>query len=79
MRVLRVVGGMLLLWFVFLTSPAYPWGFAVHAHLADRLNKPEGDRNLNEMYGAMAPDMFNFRFDLPVYGEGEIYFQLHYY
>ncbi len=54
-------------------------GFAVHAHLADRLNKSGGARNLNEMYGAMAPDMFNFRFDLPVYGDGEIYFQLHYY
>ncbi len=26
MRMLRMSGGMLLLWLVFLTSPAYPWG-----------------------------------------------------
>ncbi len=59
-------------------STAYPWGFAAHAYLAHWLNKQEGDRDLNEIYGAMAPDMFNFRFDLPVYGDGEIYQQLHY-
>jgi hypothetical protein len=70
---------MLVVWLVFLASTAYPWGFATHACLAHWLNKQQGQRDFNEMYGAMAPDMFNFRFDLPVYGDGEIYFQLHYY
>ena len=78
MRPLRVAVGTVAVWLLFLVSTAYPWGLAAHAYLAHWLNKPEGDRDLNAIYGAMAPDMFNFRFDLPVYGEGEIYFQFHY-
>ena len=73
----RVAVGMLAVWLVFLASTAYPWGFATHAYLAHWLNKQEGQRDLNEMYGSMTPDMFNFRFDLPVYGPGQIYDQLH--
>jgi len=59
-------------------SVAYPWGYAGHAYIAAKLNKQLGQRNENEVYGAMAPDLFNFSFDLPVYAPGGPYYQLHY-
>ena len=33
------------------------WSPATHAHIADEIGKPFGLRNLNEIYGAMAPDV----------------------
>jgi len=59
-------------------SVAYPWGYANHAYVAGELNKRLGERNENEVYGAMAPDMFNFSFGVPVYADGGLYYQLHY-
>lgn len=70
--------GLVVVLVVALASSAYPWGYATHAYIANLLNKKVGQRNLNEIYGAMAPDMFNLRFDLPVYGEGGLYSWTHY-
>jgi hypothetical protein len=58
-------------------APAYPWGYGTHAYIADRVHKQEGDRNFNEIYGSLTPDMFNYSFDLPVYEPGGIYEQFH--
>jgi len=41
---------------------AYGWGSAVHAYIDDHIGKKAPVRNLNEVYGAMAPDTFNFLF-----------------
>jgi hypothetical protein len=41
---------------------AYGWGSATHAYIDDHIGKKGPVRNLNEMYGAMAPDVFNFLF-----------------
>lgn len=44
---------------------AFAWGFAVHTYVADRIGKPDGDPNLNEVYGATLPDLFNYAFAMP--------------
>jgi len=72
------IAGMVVVLVLAFSSSAYPWGYATHAYIAHLLNKKAGQRNLNEIYGAMAPDLFNFRFDLPVMGEGGLYFWTHY-
>ena len=41
---------------------AYGWGSATHAYIDDHLGKKGPVKNLNEIYGAMAPDVFNFLF-----------------
>jgi hypothetical protein len=52
---------------VFLPSIAFPWGSATHAYIDDNLGKKWGLKNMDEIYGGMAPDIFNFMFDKPVY------------
>ncbi len=41
------------------------WGPGVHAYIADQLGKKAGWKNVDEMYGAMAPDVVNYMFDSP--------------
>jgi hypothetical protein len=59
--------GIILLALVFFYSEAFPWGSATHAYIDDYLNKQTGTKNLNEIYGGMAPDIFNYMFDNPEY------------
>jgi hypothetical protein len=59
-------------------SSAYAWGYATHAYIAYLLNKKVNQKDLNEVYAAMAPDLFNLRFDLPVMGDDGLYFWMHY-
>lgn len=40
-------------------TQAFGWGSAVHAYIDDHLGRKGPVRNLNEIYGAMAPDVFN--------------------
>lgn len=61
-----------------LVSSAYPWGSAVHAYIADHLGKKIAPQNLNEMYGIMAPDLFNYAFDLGPASYAAIYGATHY-
>lgn len=44
------------------SSAALPWGSATHVYIADRIGKKLGLKNQKEMYGAMAPDLFNYLF-----------------
>jgi hypothetical protein len=46
-----------------LSSQAFAWGSATHAYIDDRLGKQGPIRNLNEIYGGMATDVFNYLFD----------------
>jgi hypothetical protein len=41
---------------------AFGWGVATHAYLAKELGHEPGVLNLQEMYGAVVPDMFNLMF-----------------
>ncbi len=45
----------------------YAWGSATHVYFANQLGKSWGYLNLQEMYGAMVPDMFNTMFGSPYF------------
>jgi hypothetical protein len=60
-----VLLGVLLLTSLFIAPEASPWGSAVHAYIDDHLGANRPVRNANEMYGGMAPDVFNYLFDHP--------------
>jgi len=64
---LAMVLGMVTLMLVFFSSEAFPWGFATHAFSDDLLGKRRGQYNASEIYGGMAPDVFNYLFDYPAY------------
>ncbi len=62
----------MMLWTIFLAlvllpSIAFPWGSATHAYIDDKLGEKWGFKNMNEIYGGMAPDIFNYMFDNPAY------------
>jgi hypothetical protein len=59
-----VLGLTLALGSLFITSTAYTWNFATHAYIAAKIGKLLPLYNFNEMYGLMAPDIFNFDFSL---------------
>jgi hypothetical protein len=59
----NAVIGLLISCFLFLgVSQAFGWGSATHAYIDDHLGKKGPLRNLNEIYGSMAPDVFNYLF-----------------
>jgi hypothetical protein len=43
-------------------SPLYSWGSATHVYIVDQIGKKFGLRNMNEIYGAASPDLFNYLF-----------------
>ena len=45
-----------------LASEAFSWGWGVHTYIDDHLGMDRGLRNRNEIYGGMAPDVFNYMF-----------------
>jgi hypothetical protein len=59
-----------------LPSAAFSWGSAVHAYIDGKLATKGKLLNGNQVYGATAPDVFNFRFDQPAY-MGFLYAQTH--
>jgi len=63
---------------VFVT-PALSWEKGTHLYIADKLKKQGGMNplNMDEMYGAMAPDIFNYVFDLPAEVYAWLYDQTH--
>ncbi|HEY5974916.1 MAG TPA: hypothetical protein VIU41_09250 [Geobacteraceae bacterium] len=40
--------------------PAYPWGWAAHTYVIDQVGAKEAVANLQEVYGGMAVDTFNY-------------------
>jgi len=64
---MSMVLGMVVIMLAFFSSEAFPWGFATHAYINDHLGKRRGLSNAREIYGAMAPDVFNYLFDYPEY------------
>lgn len=65
---------------ILFASNAFPWGSATHAYIADNIGKTFPLRNLNEIYGAMAADIFNFYPEASVPGTAYyyLYLQTHY-
>lgn len=68
--------GIILLALVTFSSDAFSWGSATHAYIDDHLGKKGVVKNANEIYGGMAPDVFNYMFDNPDY-LGYLYYQTH--
>ncbi|GFO55763.1 hypothetical protein GMSM_27700 [Geomonas sp. Red276] len=65
---------------LFFASSAFPWGSATHAYIDGNLGSKTPLKNLNEIYGGMAPDIFNF---YPQTAQGgndyyDLYIQTHY-
>jgi hypothetical protein len=53
--------GVLVVFIFCFTVTAYPWGSATHAFVIDQIMRKAGPPHL--MFGAMAPDVFNYFFD----------------
>ncbi len=63
-RTLVVIGLVILVVSLF-SSEAFSWGFATHAYINDNLGQIKRDQNEEEIYGGVAPDMFNYLFARP--------------
>jgi hypothetical protein len=65
---------------IFYTPNAFPWGSATHAYIDNKIGKKLPFQNLNEIYGGMAADIFNFYPDVLVPGTAyfNLYIQTHY-
>jgi hypothetical protein len=68
--------GVIFLMLFFLTTDAFSWSAATHAYIEDHLGKKRGLDNGNEIYGGIAPDVFNYLFDSPYY-LGYLYNETH--
>lgn len=55
--------GLICILLAMVPASAFSWGDATHAYIADKLRAPAGYYNLNEMWGSLGPDIFNFIFD----------------
>jgi len=64
-----LVVGVICLGLTLSFSEAFSWGFATHAYIDDHLGKKQIQKNLNEIYGGVMPDLFNTLFDTPEYLE----------
>lgn len=55
---------LVLLFIIFTSSlvpfPLYPWGSATHVYIIEQIGKKFDLRNLNEIYGTVSPDIFNY-------------------
>lgn len=54
---------IVLLWSA--AAPLYGWGSATHAYIASQLSDKPGSMNLQEIYGALLPDVFNMMLGEP--------------
>jgi hypothetical protein len=62
MKKALALGILSLAFLLFSSSMAFSWGSATHAYIASRIGKILPLMNANEMYGCMAPDIFNYVF-----------------
>ena len=49
-------------------APLYGWGSATHAYIASQLSDNPGAASLQQMYGAVLPDVFNLMLGEPFQG-----------
>lgn len=58
-----MTAGLICFFCVMMPAAAFSWSQASHAYIVDRLGARAGYDNLDEMWGIVAPDFFNFIFD----------------
>jgi hypothetical protein len=56
------IGCVVAVLMVFTVSNAFSWGSATHAYIGNKLGAKAGLKDFDEMYGALAPDVFNYTF-----------------
>ena len=61
-RTQTALAAMMLVASICFASQAFAWGSATHAYICDHLGAQGPLKNLNELYGGMAPDVFNYLF-----------------
>ncbi len=59
--------GVMFLMLLSLSTDAFSWSAATHAYIEDHLGKKREPYNINEIYGGMVPDVFNYIFEYPAY------------
>lgn len=64
MRKSLVSGLMVLVMSMFLVTSGFSWGSATHAFIAKKIGRYYLTLDLQELYGSLAPDLFNYNFDL---------------
>lgn len=47
---------------IFSVSSVFSWGSATHAYIGNKIGTKGGLKDFDEMYGALAPDVFNYTF-----------------
>ncbi len=62
---------------VFASTLCFGWGQAAHTYIDNQLHHKSGGNVLDEMYGGMAPDIFNFVFQLPLPVQQQLYVGTH--
>lgn len=62
-RISRTIPGLICCLFLVMPTAAFSWNQATHAYIAESLGATAGIDDLNEMWGSVAPDMFNYVFD----------------
>lgn len=67
MKKFTVMFGTLFFSVFLLSQAAFPWGWAVHTYIDDQFAVKWQIQNENQIYGGLAPDLYNFRFDTPAY------------
>ncbi len=63
---MKKIGSMICTLFLsvlFLSQSAFAWGTAVHVYIEDQMNTKWKTMNMNQAYGGLAPDTFNYQFD----------------
>jgi len=55
--------GLICVLLAMVPAAAFSWGDATHVYISDRLKARFGHNNINEMWGSLGPDIFNFIFD----------------
>lgn len=63
MNAFRAKIRFLILSIIIVSPSTWAWPTGMHAYIADKLHERENYRNINEMYGAMAVDVFIFIFN----------------
>ena len=67
MKKLTVMVGTLFFSVFLSAQAAFPWGWTVHTYIDELFATKWQLRNANQLYGGLAPDLFNVRFDAPTY------------
>jgi hypothetical protein len=55
--------GLICLLLVMMPAAAFSWGDATHVYISDKLKARFGYNHINEMWGSVGPDIFNFIFE----------------